>query len=71
MQIESYKRKIRYATSSRDGTVKIWNAHTLNQELKVQVTNDSWVTCLVYMEGSKKLACGSANRMITFYKLDQ
>ena len=25
---------------------------------------------MTYMTGSKKLACGSANRMISFYKLD-
>lgn len=68
--IELLKRKIRYATSSRDGYVKIWNALTLAHELSVKVTNGSWVTCMAYMEGSKKLACGSANRMISFYRLD-
>ena len=68
--IELLKRKIRYATSSRDGYVKIWNAHTLSHELSVKVTNGAWVTCMAYMEGSKKLACGSANRMISFYRLD-
>ena len=68
--IELLKRKIRYATSSRDGYVKIWNAYTLAHEISVKVTSGAWVTCMAYMEGSKKLACGSANRMISFYRLD-
>ena len=67
---ELLKRKIRYATSSRDGYVKLWNAYTMQHELYVKVTSGAWVTCMAYMEGSKKLACGSANRMISFYKLD-
>lgn len=67
---EQLKKKIKYATSSRDGYVKIWNAMNLNNEVYVKVTSGAWVTCMAYMKGSKKLACGSANRMISFYKLD-
>jgi len=70
MNPELLKRKIRYATSSRDGTVKIWNAHTMQLDTTIQVTTKAWVTCMTYMSGSKKLACGSANRMISFYKMD-
>jgi len=70
MSTELLRRKIRYATAGRDGWVKIWNAHTMKIEMQIQVTSGAWVTCMTYMTGSKKLACGSANRMISFYKLD-
>jgi WD40 repeat protein len=61
---------LKYATSSRDGTVKIWNAHTVLPEMTITVTKDVWVTCLIYMKGSKKLVAASANRMISFYDLN-
>ena len=67
---ELLKRRIRYATSSRDGTVKIWNAHTLNLDITIKVTSGAWVTCMTYMTGSKRLVAGSANRMISFYSLE-
>ena len=67
---DQLKKKIKYATSSRDGYVKIWNASNMQNEIYVKVTSGAWVTCMAYMRGSKKLACGSANRMISFYKLD-
>lgn len=60
---------MRYCTSSRDGTVKIWNAHTQNLDMTIRVTKDVWVTCTQYMTASKKLVAASANRMISFYDL--
>lgn len=70
---------MKYATSGRDGTVKIWNAHSLEHEKKIQVTKEDvnkkdpnkkiWVTCIHYMTFSKKLVAASANRMISFYDL--
>ena len=33
------------------------------------VAPDVWVTCLIYMTGSKRLVAGTANRMISFYDL--
>jgi hypothetical protein len=32
---EQYKRKLKYATSSRDGTVKIWSTHNLRWEMTI------------------------------------
>lgn len=67
---EVLKRKIKYATSSRDGTIKIWNAQTMILDSTIKVTSGAWVTCMTYMTGSKRLVAGSANRMISFYSLD-
>lgn len=60
---------MRYATASRDGTVKIWNAHTMKLDNKITVVKDIWVTCIHYMTFSKRLVAASANRMISFYDL--
>jgi hypothetical protein len=38
--------------------------------MTITVTKDVWVTCLIYMKGSKKLVAASANRMISFYDLN-
>ena len=76
---EQYKHKLKYATSSRDGWVKIWmNGRCVT---KIQVTKDStgksdpskkiWVTCITYMTLSKRLVAASANRMISFYDLEK
>ena len=35
---EQFKRKMKYVTSSRDGTVKIWYAHNLQKEMDICVT---------------------------------
>ena len=45
LKVEQIKRKMKYCTSSRDGTVKIWNAHTLHKEMTIKVTDGVWVTC--------------------------
>ena len=45
LKAEQFKRKMRFVTSSRDGTVKIWNAFTLNWEKTITVTDGIWVTC--------------------------
>jgi len=77
---EQFKRKMKYATSSRDGKVKIWNAHTMVNEQTIQVTKEEkdgkkdpskkiWVTSITYMTHSKRLVAASANRMISFYDL--
>jgi len=79
MSPDQIRRKMKFATSSRDGKVKIWNAHTLNHEQTIQVTKEDvgkkdpskkiWVTCIQYMSFSKRLVAASANRMISFYDL--
>jgi len=68
---DAFKRKMKYATASRDGTVKIWNAHTMKLENNgvITVVKDIWVTCIHYMTYSKRLVAASANRMISFYDL--
>ena len=69
---EPFKRKMKYATASRDGTVKIWNAHTMKLDKPngiIPVVKDVWVTCIHYMTYSKRLVAASANRMISFYDL--
>lgn len=72
ISLEQYKKKMRYLTSSRDGTVKIWQAHDLRYIKTITVTrNQIWVTCITYMKKSDILVAGSANRMITFYDLSQ
>lgn len=42
---EQFKRKMKFVTSSRDGTVKIWTAHNLHHEKTITVTEGIWVTC--------------------------
>jgi hypothetical protein len=49
---EQFKRKMRYVTASRDGTVKIWFAHNLALEKMIVVAEDVWVTCISYMTGT-------------------
>ena len=70
MNPEQFKRKMKYVTSSRDGSVKIWNAFNLHLEKTIVVTKGIWVTCTQYMTLSKKLVAASANRMISFYDLE-
>lgn len=70
---------MRYATAGRDGRVKIWNGLTMQNELTIKVTKSSskdktktiWVTCICYMTFSKRLVAASANRMISFYDLNE
>lgn len=79
MKPEQYRRKMRYATAGRDGKVKIWNGLTLQNELTIRVTKQTskdktkmiWVTCIAYMTFSKRLVAASANRMISFYDLNE
>lgn len=66
---EQLKRNMKFVTSSRDGTVKLWK-HTGTLEMNIKVTQDIWVTCIQYMTHSKRLVAASANRMISFYDLN-
>jgi len=60
---------MKYCTSSRDGTVKIWSAVDLKHLKEIKVTNGYWVTCITYMTKSEYLVAASANRMISFYDM--
>jgi len=60
---------MKFVTSSRDGTVKIWSAHNLQHEMTIKVTDGIWVTCTHYMQATKRLVAASADRMISFYDL--
>lgn len=79
MKPDQVKRKMKYATAGRDGKVKIWNGLTLHNELTIQVTKQTskdktktiWVTCICYMKLSRRLVAASANRMISFYDLNE
>jgi len=53
-------------TSSRDGTVRVWHASTLNH-LKTFRVSDSWITDATHFEGSNRLAVASIDRSISFY----
>jgi WD40 repeat protein len=61
---------MKYVTSSRDGYVKVWLAHNLQWHQEIKVTENIWVTCCHYMTFTKRLVAASANRMISFYDLD-
>ncbi len=56
------KKNIRFVTSSRDGTVKVWLGLSLKWEKTINVST-SWVTSIQYMVFSKRLVAASANRM--------
>jgi len=83
LTVEQYKRKMKFVTSGRDGKVKIWlwHGHTLVHDKTIDVVKEDvtkkdpskkvWVTCIQYMTRSKKLVAASANRMISFYDLQQ
>lgn len=45
---DTSKKNIRFVTSSRDGTVKVWLGLQLKWEKTIQVSS-SWVTCIQYM----------------------
>ena len=69
ISLDAYKKKMRYCTSSRDGTVKFWNAMDMKHQKQIKVTDGIWVTCITYMTKTDILVAGSANRMISFYDL--
>jgi hypothetical protein len=79
LTVEQYKRKMKFATSGRDGKVKIWVGHNHICDQTIDVVKEDntkdptkkvWVTCIQYMTSSKKLVAASANRMISFYDLN-
>lgn len=69
LSLDAYKKAMKYCTSSRDGTVKIWAALDLKFLKQINVTDGYWVTCITYMTKSEYLVAASANRMISFYDL--
>ena len=58
---ESSQEYWRYFTSSRDGTVKIWNAANLSLLNTINVTKN-WCSSIAVLENSKKLAVGTTDR---------
>ena len=61
---------MKFVTAAKDGKVKIWQGLNLRCEQTFDVSN-YYVMCIAFMTRSKKLACASADRMITFYDLTQ
>ena len=64
-----YRKHTLYLTSSRDGTVKTWNALSQKVDKTIKVS-DSWVTAIHFMTFSRRLVAATANRMISFYDLN-
>lgn len=65
---EDIKKKIQYATSGRDGNIKIWNS-----AMKIKTVVDVgkyWVTGITYMTRSRILVAACADRTIKFYDLN-
>lgn len=70
------RKTLQYITSSRDGTVKIWNAKTMKCDhiIKIGVgdsngKNKFWINCIQYMTKSKRLVAACADRTLKFYDL--
>jgi WD40 repeat protein len=63
-----YIKQIKYVTASSDGMVKIWKegGRFLEQELKV---SSYYVMATCFMSYSKRLVAATADRMISFYKI--
>ena len=73
---------VKFVTSSRDGTIKIWSGLGLKHEKTIYVSRDNnirkkvskkkkeekcWVTAIAYMTLSKRLVAACANRTLSFY----
>ena len=57
----------RYVTSSRDGTVKVWNAQTNTLMTTVVIgEKKNWVTTMEILRKSERLAAGLSDRSIIF-----
>jgi len=65
-EILHVSRQEKFYTSSRDGTVRVWHASTLNHIKTVKVSH-SWVTSATHFEGSNRLAVASIDRSISFF----
>jgi WD40 repeat protein len=62
------RKLIKYITSSRDGTIKIWNGNSTKCSLTITV-GKYWVNCIQYMTKSKRLVAACADRTLKFYDL--
>jgi len=56
----------RLFTSSRDGTLRVWKADTM-QHVKTVRVSDSWVTSMTHFPQSNRIAVASMDRTISFY----
>lgn len=62
------RKSVKYVTSSRDGTIKIWYGNTTKCDLTINV-GKYWVNCIQYMTKSKRLVAACADRTLKFYDL--
>jgi WD40 repeat protein len=62
------RKLVKYITSSRDGTIKIWNGNTQKCSLTINV-GKYWVNCIQYMTKSRRLVAACADRTLKFYDL--
>lgn len=58
-----------YLTTSKDGSVRTWNANTLAFQ-SVITTGKNWITDCCVMRRSNRLAVASMNRTLGFYDLN-
>lgn len=62
------KKSVKYITSSRDGTIKIWYGNTQKCDLTIKV-GKYWVNCIQYMTKSRRLVAACTDRTLKFYDL--
>ncbi|DBA00199.1 TPA: hypothetical protein N0F65_007824 [Lagenidium giganteum] len=58
-----------YLTASKDGSVRTWNANTM-QFQTIVTTGKNWITDISVMRRSNRLAVASMNRTLGFYDLN-
>jgi hypothetical protein len=64
-EFEKLNKAVKYITSSRDGTIKVWYGNTTKAEKTIEVgivknkknnkVNTYWINCIQYMTKSKRL----------------
>jgi len=58
-----------YVTGSKDGTLKLWNAETMQYVRTITFSLCSWVNALTYLPSSDLLVACGMDRHIAFYDL--
>ena len=61
---------MKFVTGDQAGVIKIWNGMDLAFDMEIQVSN-YMVMAMTFMTLSKKLVVATADRMISFYDLNE
>jgi len=64
-----YKKHMKFVTGAQDGKVKIWGGINLKHEHTIPVSS-YYVMAICFMTHSKRLVAASADRMISFYDIN-